>query len=314
MPNTDGVVLVTGGAGFIGSHLVRALVDQGRRVRVADNLSTGRREHLAEVAARIEFVEADVREEAALEPLLDGVDLVFHEAGDYSVPRSLRDPVAINEVNVSTTVNVLWGAVRRRVARVVVASSCAVYGDATRESEEEELPAASFSPYSVSKAVTELYCRTFAQNFGLPVVCLRYFNVFGPRQNADPEYGAVIPRFIAALLDGTRPVIYGDGKQTRDFVDVEDVVRANLLAGDGRGEPGASYNIAAGRPRTILDVLAAVEAATGKRAEPEFLPPRPGDRRHCAPDVSAAERALGFRAEVDFVEGLRRFVSWRRGS
>lgn len=312
MSHADGVALVTGGAGFIGSHLVRALLERGRRVRVADDLSTGRKENLAEVLDRLEFVQADLCDVAATDALFHDVTGVFHLAGDYSVPRSLADPVRINAVNASAAVNVLWGAVRHRAGRVVIASSCTVYGDGDAESDAADLVPSSLSPYAVSKTVAELYARTFGANFGLETVVLRYFNVYGARQSADPEFGAAVPRFVHALLRAEHPEVYGDGKQTRDFIHVDDVVRATLLAVERPGAAGKAYNIAGGRPVTVLELLHAIAEELGTAGGPRFRPPRPGERRHCSPDVSAAERDLGFRAQVDLHEGIRRTIPWYR--
>ncbi len=299
--------LVTGGAGFIGSHLVEALLAQGARVRVFDNLSTGRREHLA--GLQVEWFVADVRDLSEVRRAARGVDHVFHLAAMISVAETMADPPACYAVNVLGSLNVLETARAEGVKRVVLASSAAVYGDAAGKAGEAR-PARPCSPYGASKLAMEQAARLYAEAYHLPTTCLRFFNVYGPRQRADSPYAAVIPQFIEGLLRGQPPAIYGDGHQTRDFVYVKDVARACLLAAEKAAGRGEALNIASGRSVSILDLYRTLQRLIPAASPPSFGPPRPGDIRHSRGDPRLARQALGYRPEVDLETGLRSTVQW----
>ena len=315
-PDFRGVpVLVTGGAGFIGSHLVDALVEAGARVRVLDDLSTGRRENLGHHLAgehRIEWIEGDIRDAGACRRACDGVRFVFHQAALGSVPRSMKDPATTIAVNVAGTANVFAAARDAGDARVVYASSSSVYGDSDRLPKREGEEGRPLSPYALSKAMNEELAATFGDCFGLELVGLRYFNVYGPRQSPEGAYAAVVPLFFRAALRGEAPAIHGDGRQSRDFTFVADAVRANLLAAVAPAAAcGCAYNVAPGEATTVADLAAAirglVERATGTAPPPPVHgPPRPGDVRHSKADPAAARDALGFAAEVGLADGLAR--------
>ncbi len=301
--------LVTGGAGFIGSHLVRHLVRRGGRVRVLDALTTGRRENLEDVWDDVEFFEGDVRSLDVVRRATEGVDYVFHLAALVSVPESVEHPDRNLEVNVVGTQNVLLAATEQGVKRVVFSSSCAVYGDHAPP-HHEGLPPRASSPYAAAKVSGEQLCRAFTRVYGLPTVSLRYFNVFGPAQNPHGGYAAAIPAFIARLLAEEPPIIYGDGRQSRDFVYVQNVVEANVLACSVEAAVGEVFNIGTGQETNLLDILAMLGAVTGRRVEPVFAEPRPGDIRRSFGDISRAKRVLGYRPDVHLSEGLRRTVQW----
>lgn len=304
-------VLVTGGAGFIGSHLVDALLDHGARVRVLDDLSTGRRENLADAmahgAGRVELLEDDLRDPAACHRACAGVDLVFHQGALGSVPRSMEDPGTTIAVNVSGTANLFAAARDAGVRRVVYASSSSVYGDSTVLPKREGEEGRPLSPYALSKAMDEELAQVFADCFGLELVGLRYFNVYGPRQDPSGPYAAVVPRFFQAALAGDAPTIHGDGLQSRDFTFVADAVAANLLAAGAPAKAsGHAFNVAAGRSATVLELAAAIRELVPGALKPEHGPPRPGDVRHSEAATEKARDALGFTAEVELREGLRR--------
>jgi UDP-N-acetylglucosamine/UDP-N-acetylgalactosamine 4-epimerase len=305
--------LVTGAAGFIGSNLVEALIARGHRVVGLDNFITGRRENLAPFADRMTLIEGDVRDPATCRRACGGADFVLHEAALGSVPRSVDDPAATNDHNVTGTLNMLVAARDARVRRFVYAASSSAYGDTAVLPKVETMPSAPLSPYAVSKHVGELYCAVFHAIYGLPTVSLRYFNVFGPRQDPNGAYAAVIPRFAAAILGGERPMIYGDGEQTRDFCFVDNVVQANLLACEAPPEAlGQVFNIgAAGRislnalTRRMLELL-------GSDLDPEHGPARPGDVRDSQADIGKARRLLGYDPRVDVLAGLEKAIGWYR--
>jgi UDP-glucose 4-epimerase len=302
-------VLVTGGAGFIGSNLAQQLVDDGHRVRVLDDLSTGYAENVPRDA---DLVHGDVADEATVRSAIEGVDLVFHQAAARSVQLSVETPLAVDTANIHGTLTLLVVARDAGVRRVVNASSSSIYGGAgERPSVETAIPQPR-SPYAVSKLGAEHYCRVFSELHGLETVSLRYFNVYGPRQRPDSAYAAVIPLFIAALQEGRSPVVYGDGRQSRDFTFVDDVVRANLAAATAPADScsGRVFNVAGGRRVTLLDLLDRLGDIVGVDPAPEFLPQRPGDVRHSEADASAAARDLGWRAEVSLDDGLRGSVAW----
>jgi UDP-glucose 4-epimerase len=304
--------LVTGGAGFIGSSLVRALLARGDRVRVVDNFFSGKRENLAEVAGDIELVEGDIRDEAALARALAGVEIVFHQAAIPSVPRSLVDPLASHDANATATLKLLQQAKRAGVRRVVYAASSSAYGDTPTLPKVETMRPAPLSPYAVSKLTGEHYCQVFAGAFQLETVCLRYFNVFGPRQDPASEYAAVIPRFTTAALTGKPVTIYGDGTQSRDFCYIDNTVDANLRAGSAPEIAGRVMNVACGAATTLNDVVRLLGDIVGKRVEITYAPGRVGDVKHSLADIGEARARLGYTAAVPFEEGLRRTVAWYR--
>jgi UDP-glucose 4-epimerase len=304
--------LVTGGAGFIGSHIVQELVRRGERLRVLDNFSTGRRENIAPFLEHIELVEGDLRDLPTVRRAVEGVDYVLHQAALASVPRSVADPLASNSANVTGTLHLLVAARDAEVKRVVYASSSSAYGDSPTLPKQEDMPTAPKSPYAVSKLAGEHYCRAFTEVYGLETVSLRYFNVFGPRQDPASQYAAVVPLFITAMLQGEPPTVHGDGLQSRDFTYVANVVHANLLATTAPGVAGRVFNIACGQRYTLLDLIAILDEIVDAHVTPVHTDPRSGDVRHSLADVTAAQEALGYRAEVDFGEGLRRTVAWYR--
>ena len=297
-------VLVTGGAGFIGSHLVSALLERGDRVVVLDNFSSGRRSNLDQLAGDIELVEGDLRSYERVHAAMNGVELVFHEGALPSVPRSVQDPLTTNEVNVSGTLNVLLAARDEGARRVVFASSSSVYGDAEELTRDETQRPQPLSPYGVAKLAAESYCRAFWQVYGLETVSLRYFNVFGPRQDPQSQYAAVVPRFIARLLDGEPPVIYGDGEQSRDFTYVGNVVAGNLLAAFAADVAGEVLNVATGGSLTVNELSASIQESLGVEIEPVYEPGRVGEVKHSSADISRASRLLGFEPSQSVEEGI----------
>jgi nucleoside-diphosphate-sugar epimerase len=300
--------LVTGGAGFVGSHLVRRLLDLGAEVSVLDNLSTGRRSNLHEVADDIRFVEGDVASLEDVREVVRGCDAVFHQAALPSVPRSIADPIASHEANATGTLNVLVAARDADVRRVVVASSSSVYGSVPGLPKHESMPALPISPYAVSKLAAESYTRSWHELYGLETVALRYFNVFGPRQDPTSAYAGVVPRFISAYDAGEPPVIFGDGKQSRDFTYIDNVVDANLGALRSPTAPGRVYNVACGERITLNRLAKELGRIMGARIEPVHAAPRAGDVRHSLADVTAAQTDLGYQPRVSLTDGLRATV------
>jgi UDP-glucose 4-epimerase len=305
--------LVTGGAGFIGSHISERLVRDGQQVRVFDDFSAGKAENLQSFQDGLQVIRGDVRDSEALAEAMKDVEVVFHQAALGSVPRSVADPLTTHEVNITGTLNVLLAARDAGVRRVVFASSSSVYGETLELPKHEKMQPQPLSPYALSKLAGEYYIQVFKQVYGLEAVALRYFNIFGPRQDPESHYAAVIPRFAAALLGGERPTIYGDGLQSRDFTYVENVVEANLLAAEAEGVAGQAFNIACGGRYTLLDLLNQMKEFLGSDIEAIHDPPRAGDVRDSQASIEAAENALGYRILVDFKEGLRRTVDWYRG-
>jgi nucleoside-diphosphate-sugar epimerase len=303
-------ILVTGGAGFIGSHLTGALLARGARVRVLDNFATGRRENLAPFARDIEIHEGDLRDAAACRAACQGVETIYHLGALGSVPRSVEDPLTTNAVNVGGTLHLLIAAREAGIRRLVFSSSSSVYGDTPVLPKHEAMRLHPRSPYAVSKLAGEEYCRAFHLTYGMETVALRYFNVFGPRQDPNSLYAAVIPRFLSALTEGRRPVIYGDGRQSRDFTYVTNVIEANLLAGTAPATAvaGGVFNIACGEQVTVEEVLAGIAALLGREGASEHRAPRPGDVRHSHADIAAARERLGYRPQVRFREGLAQTV------
>lgn len=306
--------LVTGAAGFIGSNLLHALVARGEEVRGIDNFSHGRRENLAGITKKIELLEADITDSKSVQSACRGVDYVLHQAALGSVPRSIANPLASNHANVVGTLNVLEAARQSRVKRVVYASSSSIYGDTPTLPKHEDMPANPISPYAVSKYAGELYAQSFSRVLGLETVSLRYFNVFGPRQHPTSEYAAVIPRFIRAMMHKEQPTILGDGRQSRDFTYIENVISANLLACAAPAERvnGKAFNIAAGEKFSLLEMYELLKELTGFSKPPVFAASRAGDVRDSLADTSRAESAMGYKVLINFKEGLRRTVQWYR--
>jgi UDP-glucose 4-epimerase len=306
--------LVTGGAGFVGSHIAQALVERGEKVRVLDNLSTGKRENLAAIAGQIELIEGDVCDPAAVARAVAGCEVVFHEAAMASVPQSIEDPLGSHAACCTGTVVVLDQARRAGVRRVVYAASSSAYGNQPQpQKRESDLPSP-LSPYAAAKLAAELYCQAFWHSYGLETVALRYFNVFGPRQDPSGPYAAVIAIFIKLLLAGKQPTIYGDGLQTRDFTYVENVVQANLRAAEAKEAPGGVFNVGNGVALTLLDLLQELNAILRTDVKPNFQPERAGDVRDSLADISQARRVLGYDPKIDLAEGLRRTVEFYRGT
>jgi UDP-N-acetylglucosamine/UDP-N-acetyl-alpha-D-glucosaminouronate 4-epimerase len=304
--------LVTGGGGFIGSHIVARLLREGHEVRVLDNFATGRRENLADVDGDVEIVEGDIQSYERAHTAVRGCEVVFHQAALPSVPRSVQDPLTSNASNVIGTLNVLLAARDSDVRRVVFASSSSIYGANRELPKREDQAALPISPYAVAKQAGESYCRAFSEVYGLATVSLRYFNVFGPRQDPRSEYAAVVPKFITALLAGHAPTVHGDGEQTRDFTYVDNVVQANLLAADADGVAGRVYNVATGRRVSLNELVQRLRELIGSDLEADHGPARPGDVRDSLADVTRAEQELGYRPEVEFEEGLQRTLDFHR--
>ena len=305
--------LVTGGAGFIGSHIVSALVERGDAVRVLDNLSTGRRENLEGLAADIEFVEGDLLDKDVVAGAVRNVHGIFHEAALASVPRSVEQPLDTHAACVTGTVNLLDQARQAGVSRVVYAASSSAYGNQPHSPKREADLPAPLSPYAASKLAAEYYCQAFSHTYGIETVAIRYFNVFGPGQDPDSPYSAVIPLFITSLLNGQRPTVYGDGSQSRDFTFVANVVHGNLLAMDAASSvSGRVMNVANGRATSLLELLQALNKMLGTNIEPILAPPRIGDVRESLADITLATQILGYEPIVGFEEGLRRSIDYYR--
>lgn len=311
-----GTYLVTGVAGFIGSALARALVERGNTVRGIDNLVTGKRENIAEILAKMDFRQADLADPAAAADACRGVDYVLHQAALPSVPRSVADPVETNRNNVDATLNLLVAARAAKVKRVVYAASSSVYGDTPTLPKREDMPANPISPYAVAKLAGELYMTSFHRVYGFETVSLRYFNIFGPRQDANSQYSAVLAKFITLMLKGERPTIYGDGEQSRDFTYIDNAVSANLLACEAPAAQvsGRSFNVATGRRATLNQTFALLKKITRFAGEALYAEARSGDIKHSLADISLAEKHLGYKPLVDFEEGLRRTVRWYQES
>lgn len=305
--------VVTGGAGFIGSHLCRALLRQGRSVRILDNFSTGTRENLEQIQEQhpdqCEVYQQDIRELSELKKLFKKAGTIYHQAAITSVQKSVEDPLGCNSVNVEGTLKVLVAAKDAGVQKVIFASSTSVYGDSERLPKKEEMKPEPISPYAVTKYVGELYCKIFSEIHELPTLALRYFNVFGPNQDPKSEYAAVVPRFISRTLIGESPIIYGDGEQSRDFIFVEDVVAANLLAAASDVQ-GAHLNIACGQAVTVNEVARMINGILGLELEPIYEPARLGDVRRSEADISQASKLIGFNPKFSLRNGLGKTVEW----
>ena len=311
----SGVALVTGGAGFIGSHIAAALIENGAKVRIIDDLSTGYRRNIEEIGSNIDFVEGSVADEKSLRRALEDVELVFHEAAIPSVPRSVEKPVETHQASTNATFALLLAARDRKVRRLVYAASSSAYGDQPELPKQEDMRPAPLSPYAVAKLVGEYYCQVFTHVYGLETVSLRYFNVFGPRQDPGSQYSGVISRFMSALLAGEQPVIYGDGEQSRDFTYVSNVVNANMLAAESSKAVGSVINIANGRRVTLNQLLEIMKETTGKsEVSVQYLPARPGDVRDSLADLTRAQTLLGYEPTVGLEDGLRKTLAWWKAS
>lgn len=311
----SGIALVTGGAGFIGSHIASALAADGARVRVLDDLSTGHRENIDEIGGDIDFIQGSVADEDLLNKALEDVELVFHEAAIPSVPRSVEAPRQTHIASVDGTFSLLVAARDRGVRRVVYAASSSAYGDQPTLPKSEEMRPDPLSPYAVAKLVGEYYCRAFTRVYGLETVSLRYFNVFGPRQDPGSQYSGVVSRFISCLLSDERPVIYGDGEQSRDFTYIDNVVFANMNAASAKEASGKVINVANGQRITLNQLLAELKDLTGKQdVTAEYLDPRVGDVRHSLADITMARELLSYESKVDLREGLQRTIDWWKTS
>lgn len=308
------VYLITGGAGFIGSHIVDRLVNDGEQVRVLDNFSTGKRANIEHNLDEIDLIEGSLTDINTVRRAVEGVDYVLHQGALPSVPRSVNDPIGSNDANINGTLNLLVAARDAGVKRLVFASSSSVYGNSPSLPKHEGMPPDPLSPYALTKLAGEYYCRLFTDLYGLEAVCLRYFNVFGPRQDPESQYAAVIPKFINCMICGERPVIYGDGFQSRDFTYVENNVEANILACSAPHAAGEVLNIACGDRFSLLDLVDIINRILGNSIEPVFEPARQGDVKHSQADISRAREIIGFEPKVGFVEGLERLVRWTKGN
>jgi len=307
-----GLCLVTGGAGFIGSHLVRALLERGCPVRVLDDLSTGKRANLAGLEPDIELVVGDIRDQDVVRRCVAGAEVVFHLAARGSVPRSIDDPKGTNDVNVNGTLTLLVAARDAGTRRFIYSASSSAYGDTPRLPKQEAMTPQPKSPYAVSKLAGEHYCSCFADCYDLETISLRYFNVFGPRQDPHSQYAAVIPAFLSRMLRGERPIVFGDGEQSRDFCYVENAVYANLLSLDADRLSGEVVNVACGQRVSLNQIIRLINETLGTELDAEYRPPRVGDVRHSLADLSEAARVIGYKPRVMFAEGLARSLEWYR--
>jgi UDP-glucose 4-epimerase len=306
------IYLVTGGAGFIGSHIVTALLARGDRVRVLDNFSTGKQDNIRAFGNKIEFIEGDLVNPSDVARAVDGVEVVFHQAALASVPRSVDAPLDTNAACVTGTVTLLDIARRSGVRRVVYGGSSSAYGDQPTPAKHERLLPAPLSPYAAAKLAGEFYCQAFTATYGLETVTLRYFNVFGPRQDPKSQYAAVIPKFITEILAGRRPTIFGDGKQSRDFTYVDNIVQGNLLAAAAPAAVGRTINVAIGESYDLLQLMDGINRALGTNVKPVFEPARVGDVRDSLADISLARELLKYEPVIGFDEGLKRTVAYYR--
>lgn len=302
--------LITGGAGFIGSNMARFLLDKGAAVRVLDNFETGKRENLAEIAGDIEIIEGDIRDREKVDQATGGCDVVYHLAALGSVPRSIADPVTTHDVNLNGTFNVFDAARMADVKRVVFASSSSVYGQSPVLPQHEGLPLAPISPYAATKATGELYAKAFDAAYGLQIGCMRYYNVFGPRQDPHSQYAAAIPLFVSAYLRDEAPKIFDDGEQSRGFTYIENVMNANYLAATADELHGEAMNISTLTSVTVNTVVHTIRELLGKDIQPEYLPPRKGDIKHSLADVTQAKELIGYEPLISFDEGIRKAIDW----
>ena len=302
--------LVTGGAGFIGSNIVDELIARNQKVKVVDNFFTGKKENLSHLLGKIELIEGDIRDLDLMKKISKGVDFILHQAAFRSVAKSIENPALTNDINIGGTLNVLLAAKEANVKKVVYASSSSVYGEAKIFPEKEEHPASPISPYAVSKLAGEFYCRAFNITFGLETVSLRYFNVFGPRQNPESKYSTVVPAVIYKMLRDLSPQVDSDGKQSRDFTYVSNVVDANLAAASSPDSSGKIFNVACGSSYEILDIVNVVNELLGKQIKPVFGPKRPGDVRRTFADISIMKKILKYEPKVDFRTGIKNTLEW----
>jgi nucleoside-diphosphate-sugar epimerase len=306
--------LVTGGAGFIGSNICKKLVRQNCFVRVVDNLLTGKKDNLAPILDKIEFIQADIGDEDVARSATKGIDVVLHQAALPSVPKSVDNPAATHKHCVDATFMVLLAARDSKVKRVVYAGSSSAYGDTPTSPKIETIRPEPLSPYAVAKLVGEYYCSVFYSVFGLETVSLRYFNVFGPNQDPTSQYAAAIPAFVTSILKGQPPTIYGDGEQSRDFTYVDNVVDANLLAAGAKKTTGEVVNIACGKAVTVNEIIRMINSITGKSVKPEYAPARPGDVKHSLADITAAKKLINYQPKVSFEQGLKIAIDWYKNN
>lgn len=297
--------LVTGGAGFIGSNIALELIRRGHSVRILDNFSSGKRENLKDIEKDIELIEGDIRSYHIVQQAVKGMDIVLHQAALPSVPRSIKDPITSNEVNVSGTLNILEASVSAKVKRVVYASSSSVYGDNPELPKNESMLPNPLSPYAVSKLSGEKYCKVFSRIYGLETISLRYFNVFGPNQDPTSQYSAVIPKFIYAISKGKQPVIYGDGKQSRDFTYVSNIIEANLLAATSKCDSGIVMNCACNDRITLNELVESINKIFNKNIKPKYEPARTGDIKHSFADINLAKKYINYSPKINFEKGLK---------
>ena len=305
-----GLSLVTGGAGFIGSNMVRFLLGKGESVRVLDNFETGKRENLEEIFDQIELIEGDIRAEATVRRAVEDCDIVYHLAALGSVPRSIEDPKTTHDVNATGTFNMLVASRDAKVKRFVFASSSSIYGQSEVLPQHEGLPIAPISPYGASKAIGEVYDKAFYETYGLETISLRYYNVFGPRQDPNSQYAAAIPLFVSALLRDKPPRIFDDGEQTRGFTYIDNVLEANWKAATAPKVHGEAVNISTATAVSVNTVVNTIKELLGKAIRPTYAPPRPGDIKHSLADVSLAKKVIGYEPTVSFDEGIRRAIDW----
>jgi nucleoside-diphosphate-sugar epimerase len=304
--------LVTGGAGFIGSHLVERLVSLGKRVRVADNFVTGKRQNLAPFQGKFELVEGDLSDPAICAKACAGVRVIMHEAALPSVPKSIVDPASSHRCNVQATFNLLDAARNAKVQRFIYAASSSAYGESPTLPKVESMTTSPLSPYAVQKLTGEYYASVFFKCFGLQTLSIRYFNVFGPRQDPTSQYAAAIPAFVTAILRDKPPTVYGDGEQTRDFTYIENVIKANLLAADAPQLRGEVINVACGEHITVNEIIRLINQSLGKNVKPNYVPTRPGDIKHSWADINLAKKVIGYTPVVNFANGLQKAIGWYR--
>lgn len=306
-----GLSLITGGAGFIGSNMARFLLEKGEKVRILDNFETGKHENLTEIRTDIELIEGDIRNPDIVKKAVSGAEVVYHLAALGSVPRSMKDPATTHDVNVNGTFNVLMAARDAKVRRVVFASSSSVYGQCKVLPQHEDLPLAPISPYGATKAIGEIYFRSFYETYGLQSVCLRYYNVFGPRQDPNSQYAAAIPLFVSSLLRNQSPRIFDDGEQSRGFTYIENVMQANWLAANAKETHGEAMNISTVNAVTVNTVVNTIRQLMGKEnIKPVYAPPREGDIKYSLADVSRAKKLIGYKPLVSFDQGIRKAIGW----
>jgi len=303
--------LITGGAGFIGSNMVRFLLEKGHEVRVLDNFETGKQENLSEVSDHIDLIEGDIRDDKIVRRAVANATTVYHLAALGSVPRSIEEPETTHNVNVTGIFNMLQASKEAGVKRFVFASSSAVYGESSVMPQHEQLPIAPISPYAASKAIGEIYCKAYYETYGLETICLRYYNVFGPRQDPNSQYAAAVPLFVSALMRNQPPTIFGDGEQTRGFTYINNVMQANYLAAQASKTTGEAINISTSNAVTVNTVVKTIKTLLDKNhIDPEYVPPRPGDIKHSLADINQAKALIGYEPLISFEEGMTLAIDW----